>query len=169
MCRGHGRVQLYLYPPSGPHRPVIGITLPLPLPKSKTEISHHKISNWWLTSPCPQSFGKPRLIAYSRIVWLINCAVKMALLPCRTTKCWCEGGSVVFIVWRLRLDKIRLTHSFRNRTADPWNTKQSSTGSLALLVLWWFNVARLLPSRRCSLTLIVLMWRIGWAHNNARK
>ena len=27
-CPGHGRVELYLYPPSRPHRPVIGITLP---------------------------------------------------------------------------------------------------------------------------------------------
>jgi len=31
-CRGHGRVELYLYPPSGPHRACNGITLPLPLP-----------------------------------------------------------------------------------------------------------------------------------------
>jgi len=29
-CRGHGRVELYLYPPSGPHRSCNGITLPLP-------------------------------------------------------------------------------------------------------------------------------------------
>ena len=28
--RGHGSVQLYLYPPSGPHRARNGITLPLP-------------------------------------------------------------------------------------------------------------------------------------------
>ena len=28
-CRGHGRVELYLYPPSGPHRASNGITLPL--------------------------------------------------------------------------------------------------------------------------------------------
>ena len=28
--RGHGRVELYLYPPSGPHRACKGITLPLP-------------------------------------------------------------------------------------------------------------------------------------------
>ena len=27
-CRGHGRVELYLYPPSGPHRACNGITLP---------------------------------------------------------------------------------------------------------------------------------------------
>jgi len=26
-----------------------------------------------------------------------------------------------------------------------------------------------LQSQHASLTLIVLMWRIGWAHNNARK
>jgi len=26
-CRGHGRVELYLYPPSGPHRACNGITL----------------------------------------------------------------------------------------------------------------------------------------------
>ena len=30
QCRGHGRVELYLYPPSGPHRACNGITLPLP-------------------------------------------------------------------------------------------------------------------------------------------
>ena len=30
-CRGHGRVELYLYPPSGPHRACNGTTLPLPL------------------------------------------------------------------------------------------------------------------------------------------
>ena len=30
QCRGHGRVQLYLYPPSGPHRACNRITLPLP-------------------------------------------------------------------------------------------------------------------------------------------
>jgi hypothetical protein len=28
MCRGHGRVQLYLYPPSGPHRSCNEVTLP---------------------------------------------------------------------------------------------------------------------------------------------
>jgi len=28
QCRGHGRVELYLYPPSGPHRACNGITLP---------------------------------------------------------------------------------------------------------------------------------------------
>jgi len=28
-CRGHGRVELYLYRPSGPHRACNGITLPL--------------------------------------------------------------------------------------------------------------------------------------------
>jgi len=28
LCRGHGRVELYLYPPSGPHRACNGITLP---------------------------------------------------------------------------------------------------------------------------------------------
>ena len=28
--RGHGRVELYLYPPSGPHRACNGNTLPLP-------------------------------------------------------------------------------------------------------------------------------------------
>ena len=28
LCCGLGKVQLYLYPPSGPHKPVIGITLP---------------------------------------------------------------------------------------------------------------------------------------------
>ena len=28
-CRGHGRVELYLYPPSGPHRACKRITLPL--------------------------------------------------------------------------------------------------------------------------------------------
>ena len=28
QCRGHGRVELYLYPPSGPHRTCKGITLP---------------------------------------------------------------------------------------------------------------------------------------------
>ena len=27
LCRGHGRVELYLYPPSGPHRACNGITL----------------------------------------------------------------------------------------------------------------------------------------------
>jgi hypothetical protein len=31
QCRGHGRVELYLYPPSGPHRACNGVTLPLPL------------------------------------------------------------------------------------------------------------------------------------------
>jgi hypothetical protein len=30
LCRGHGRVQLYRYPPSGPHRARNGITLILP-------------------------------------------------------------------------------------------------------------------------------------------
>ena len=30
-CRGHGRVELYLYPLSGPHRDCNGITLPLPV------------------------------------------------------------------------------------------------------------------------------------------
>jgi len=30
LVRGHGRVELYLYPPSGPHRTYNGITLPLP-------------------------------------------------------------------------------------------------------------------------------------------
>jgi len=30
-CRGHGTVELYLYPPSGSHRACNGITLPLPL------------------------------------------------------------------------------------------------------------------------------------------
>ena len=30
LCRSHGRVELYLYPPSGPHRACNGITLPLP-------------------------------------------------------------------------------------------------------------------------------------------
>jgi len=29
LVRGHGRVELYLYPPSGPHRACNGITLPL--------------------------------------------------------------------------------------------------------------------------------------------
>jgi len=29
-CRGHGIVELYLYPPSGPHRACNGINLPLP-------------------------------------------------------------------------------------------------------------------------------------------
>ena len=28
QCCSHGRVELYLYPPSGPHRPCNGITLP---------------------------------------------------------------------------------------------------------------------------------------------
>jgi hypothetical protein len=28
QCRGHGRVELYLYPPSGPHRACNGVTLP---------------------------------------------------------------------------------------------------------------------------------------------
>ena len=31
QCRGHGRVELYLSPPSGSHRACNGITLPLPL------------------------------------------------------------------------------------------------------------------------------------------
>ena len=30
LCRGHGRVELYLYPHSGPHRGSKWITLPLP-------------------------------------------------------------------------------------------------------------------------------------------
>ena len=30
QCRGHGRAELYLYPPSWPHRACNGITLPLP-------------------------------------------------------------------------------------------------------------------------------------------
>ena len=29
-CRGHGRVEQYLYPPSGPHRACKRVTLPLP-------------------------------------------------------------------------------------------------------------------------------------------
>ena len=36
-CRGHERVGLYLYSPSGPSLPVIGGTLPLPLGPSKLE------------------------------------------------------------------------------------------------------------------------------------
>ena len=32
MWLGHGREELYLYPPSGPHRAYNGITLPLRLP-----------------------------------------------------------------------------------------------------------------------------------------
>ena len=31
QCRGHGTVQLYLYPPCGPHRAGNGITLPFTL------------------------------------------------------------------------------------------------------------------------------------------
>jgi len=31
LVRGHGRVELYLYRPSGPHRACNGITLPLPI------------------------------------------------------------------------------------------------------------------------------------------
>jgi len=30
LCRGHGRVELNFYPPSGPNRACNGITLPLP-------------------------------------------------------------------------------------------------------------------------------------------
>ena len=35
LCRGHGRVELYLYPPSGPHQACNGITLPFYCHKRK--------------------------------------------------------------------------------------------------------------------------------------
>ena len=34
LCRGNGRVELYLYPPSGPYRACNGITLPLLITKT---------------------------------------------------------------------------------------------------------------------------------------
>jgi hypothetical protein len=34
-----------------------------------------------------------------------------------------RGRLSSFILWRLWLDKMKLTNSFRNRTADPWDAK----------------------------------------------
>jgi len=52
-------------------------------------------------------------------------------------------------------DVIQLLHRFSLLTAEDWAS--------------WYLFAGRSYCNRILLTLIVLMWRIGWAHINARK
>ena len=45
LVPGHGTVELYLYPPSGPHRACNGITLPLPLPLLLQTSKYNSLEN----------------------------------------------------------------------------------------------------------------------------
>jgi len=61
-CRGHGRVELYLYPPSGPHRACNGITLSFYLLTPWSTVLHDKWTSSQLAKKFPAFYGTQRFI-----------------------------------------------------------------------------------------------------------
>ena len=58
-CRCHERVELYLYSPSGLQWPVIGRTLPLPVPLLSGAVFAEKLAFPQLVKKCPLNFAQP--------------------------------------------------------------------------------------------------------------
>ena len=119
----------------------------------------------------PLRHRKPRCLIYVKTFQYKYCSLLMYAIPsvsvpiCSTatsslysTQHQCDQNSYMFRLCKTAVLRLSISEVRKEKT-HFWNTKPE-VGCLTILK----HVAFLI-----TLTLIVLMWRIGWAHNNARK
>jgi len=101
-CRGHGRVELYLYPPSGSHRARNGLTLPLPF-----------ITN----------FHSFRNATFPLIFVTFKHGINLFLAFLTSTKylhpLWSLNQSVFFVCFSILPSIWKKSYFFKNRSLTP--------------------------------------------------